>query len=71
MIHNSTYNVEQHRRREKSEERGIDGRGKDAGRESLKLLKLKVLLNTVTQSSVKFLYRIYFTIRRIIFATEL
>ena len=63
--------MEQHRRREKSEERGIEGRGKDAGRESLKVLKLKVLLNTVTQSSIKFLYRIYFTIRRIILATEL
>ena len=47
--------MEQHRRREKSEERGIEGRGKDAGRESLKVLKLKVLLNTVTQSSVKFI----------------
>ena len=63
--------MEQQRRREKREERGIKGRRKDAGRESLKVLKLKVLLNTVTQPSVKFLYRIYIMIRRIIFATPL
>ena len=63
--------MEQHRRREKGEERGIEGRRKDAGRELLKELKLKVLLNTETLPSVKFLYRIYIMIRRIIFATPL
>ena len=53
------------------EERSIEGRRKHAGRESLKVLKLKVLLNTVTQPSVKFFYRIYIMIPRIIFATPL
>ena len=57
--------MELHRRRGKREERSIEGR------ESLKALKLKVLLNKVTQPSVKFLYRIYIKIRRILFATPL
>ena len=60
--------MEQRRRREKREERGIEGSRKDAGRESLKVLKLKVLLNTVTKPSVKFLYRIFIMMQRIIFA---